>query len=153
MLLGGKNADAKLESNFENLENLKGKAIWTIAKGLTQEYGVNVNFQQCIDNKWNSAFNFNILFDTKPFKNLHANVVAPGYCNESFNMTFMKLGSKYSVVGDYSGIKDFHVNATADITMRAVDITIHNKSDERKWQLITNAEFEVNVNKSVFVNK
>eukprot|EP00092_Neocalanus_flemingeri_P021561 GFUD01023385.1.p1 GENE.GFUD01023385.1~~GFUD01023385.1.p1 ORF type:complete len:4113 (+),score=926.88 GFUD01023385.1:759-12341(+) len=152
MLLGGKNADAKLESNFDKLENLKGKAVWTIAKGMTKQYGVEVDFQQCNDKVCDSALNFNILFDTKPFKHFQASVVAPEYLNEAFNMTFGRIGSKYSIVAEYSGIKEFHVNATADIPKRAVDITIHNKSDGRKWKLITNAEFEMNKNKSVVVN-
>ena len=86
---------------------------------------MDVDFQQCKDKSCNSAQNFNVLFDTHPFKNIQASVIAPNYLNEMFKMTFEKRNSKYFIIADYSGKKDFHVNATADMPKRAVDITIH----------------------------
>ena len=151
LILTGKDAIAKFDSNIEKFETLKGRAVWTIAEGGNSDYGVNIQLENCKDS-CSEALSFRVVFDTKPFSKLNFKLLIPGYLNETLILKFSQNSSLYSTVADYTGWKTYHVNATIHVGKRSVNILIHNKSDGRKWRLKTNAEFELLESGSVLIN-
>ena len=151
LLLTETSAEAKFDSNLKNFEKLKGKAIWTLNKGLGATYGVEINLENC-KTQCESAFNMNFHFDTVPFSMVRFKVIVPGFLNESFNLNYAKDSETHSLILNYTGLKDYHMNATLNIKRRSVNIFIHNKSDTRKWRLKTNAEFHMSRGGTVQIN-
>ena len=153
MLLGGSDVEARMESNFANLENLKGEAHWTIGQGPTDQYGVNVTFSTCQSGgHCENALTFNTLFDTKPYKEITATLFVRDLLNETFVAICQKQAAEYSLVASYDGLKKLRVNASLDIPKKSVDITINNISDGRNWKLKTNAEIDIRSVKSIVVD-
>ena len=152
MLLGGSDVEARMESSFANLENLKGEAHWTIGRGPTDQYGVNVTFSTCQAGDCQDALKFNTLFDTKPYKEITASLFVRNFLNETFGASCQKQGAEYSLVGSYDGLKTLRVTASLNIPKKSVDIIISNLSDGRNWKLKTNAEIDIKSVKSIVVD-
>ena len=152
MLLGGSDVEARMESSFANLENLKGEAHWTIGQGPTDQYGVNVTFSTCQGGDCEDALTFNTLFDTKPYKEITASLFVRDLLNETFVAMCQKDAAEYSLVATYDGLKRLRVNASLDIPKKSVDIIINNISDGRNWKLKTNAEIDIKSVKSIVVD-
>ena len=151
LLVTETSAEAKFDSNLKNLEKLKGKAIWTLNKGPRATYGVDINLENC-KIQCETAFTMNFHFDTVPFSMVRFKVMVPGYLNESFSLNYAKDSETHSLLLNYTGLKNYHMNATLNIQRRSVNIFIHNKSDARKWRLKTNAEFHLSKGGTVQIN-
>ena len=152
ILLGGKNAEAKFNSSFKNLEKLRGNAVWTIANGENSEYGLTTTFESCNDSECTTSLFFRTKIDTEPFSFLTLDLIVPGYLNESLSLKYKEQYLQYSLIADYRGYKTYHLNATLNIWRRSIDIVINNMSESRLWKLKTIAEIHTLLDGNVAVN-
>ena len=126
------NAEVTFTSNIEHFENLKGTAKWKVANGPSKIYGIDAIFNYH-DTKY---LGFKMEFNTKPFTQIMGQLDIPGFIKEEVSLNIIKLpNKKYSISVAYVGFNTIDILAKVDLVDIALEVSIDNKTENRKWEL------------------